>query len=98
VYPRNIPKNPAYNRLLDLKRHYETVPVWVILNPASGPGRNVDTNYTKAIDRLQGTGCVVLGYVTTSYGKRGEAQVRKEIDRWLQLYPRIEGIFFDEMR
>lgn len=97
VYPANIHKNAEYNRLIDLKRRYETVPMWVIVNPASGPGKQVDANYTKAIDRLMGAGCVVLGYVTTSYGKRPEADVRKDIDRWLAMYPRTQGIFFDEM-
>jgi hypothetical protein len=42
----------------------------VVVNPASGPGKAADANYTKAIDRLRGAGCVVLGYVTTNYGKR----------------------------
>src|SRR5262245_58416662 len=97
LYPENVHKNAAYNRLMDLKRQYETVPMWVIVNPASGPGKQVDANYTRAIDRLVGAGCVVLGYVTTSYGKRPEADVRKDIDQWLKMYPRIQGIFFDEM-
>src|SRR3982750_1968779 len=64
VYPARIQTNPAYNRLIDLKRRYETVPMWVIVNPASGPGGAVDSNYTRAIDRLVGAGCVVLGYIT----------------------------------
>lgn len=98
VYPANIHKNPAYDRLIDLKRRFETVPMWVILNPASGPGEQVDANYTKAIDRLCGAGCMALGYVTTSYGKRPEDQVQKDIDTWLTMYPRIQGTFFDEMR
>jgi hypothetical protein len=98
VYPDNVEKNPAYQRLADLKRRHESVPMWVIVNPASGPGKRVDANYTRAIDRLRGAGCVVLGYVTTSHGKRTEAQVKKDIDQWLELYPRCHGIFFDEMR
>ena len=97
VYPENIHKNPTYNRLMDLKRQYETVPIWVIINPASGPGEKVDASYAKAIDRLCGAGCVTLGYVATGYGKRPDAAVRKDIDQWLKLYPRIQGIFFDEM-
>jgi hypothetical protein len=97
-YPGNIHKNSVYNRLIAVKRKYETIPFWVIINPASGPGEKVDANYTKAIDRLLGAGCVVLGYVTTNYGKRTEAQVQRDIDQWLKLYPRIQGIFFDEMR
>jgi hypothetical protein len=97
IYPSDIHHNSAYNRLIELKRRYETVPMWVILDPASGPGEQVDANYSKAIDRLRGAGCVVLGYVTTSYSKRRQADVRKDIDRWLKMYPRIHGIFFDEM-
>jgi hypothetical protein len=98
VYPTDVHKNPTYNRLMDLRRRYETVPMWVIVNPASGPGNQADANYARAIDRLCGAGCVVLGYVTTRYGKRAEAHVRSDIDQWLKLYPRIQGIFFDEMR
>ena len=97
VYPANIHTNPEFNRLIDLKRSHETVPMWVILNPASGPGDKLDSNYTKAIDRLRGAGCVVLGYVSTSYGKRREAEVKADLDRWLKLYPQAQGIFFDEM-
>jgi hypothetical protein len=97
IYPSDIHKNAAYNRLIELKRRYETIPMWVIVNPASGPGGSVDENYSKAIDRLRGSGCVVLGYVTTSYAKRPEADVRTDIDRWLKMYPRIHGVFFDEM-
>jgi len=40
---------------------------------------------------------VTLGYVSTNYGKRKEAEVRKDVDLWLKLYPRIQGIFYDEM-
>lgn len=97
VYPANIHTNPVYNRLIAVKRKHETIPIWVILNPASGPGKAVDANYTKAIDRLQGAGCVTLGYVSTSYGKRSPAEIRKDIDDWRRMYPRIQGVFFDEM-
>lgn len=97
VYPADIHTNPVYNRLIDLKRRYETVPIWVILNPASGPGKTADANYLKAIGRLKGAGCVVLGYVSTGYGKRSVNDVKKEMEQWLKIYPNIQGIFFDEM-
>ena len=97
TYPADVDANPAYTKLIDLKRAHETVPVWVIVNPASGPGEKADANYTTAIDRLTGAGCVVIGYVTTGYGKRAAADVKKDVDRWLTLYPRVKGIFFDEM-
>lgn len=97
VYPENVHTNPEFNRLIDLKRRYETVPMWVILNPATGPGIAVDANYTKAIDRLQGAGCVVLGYVSTEYGKRDGGAVQNDVDHWRSMYPKTQGIFFDEM-
>lgn len=97
VYPANIHTNTEFNRLMDLKRRFATVPFRVIVNPASGPGEAVDANYTKAIDRLVGAGCVVLGYVSTEYGKRPAEKVTRDIDRWLAMYPRIHGLFFDEM-
>ncbi len=97
VYPADIHTNAAYNRLISIKRQFETVPMWVIVNPASGPGEQIDQNYVKAIDRLIGAGCVVLGYVSTSYGSRAADDVEQDIDAWREMYPRVHGIFFDEM-
>lgn len=97
VYPADVYTNESFNRLIALKRRFETVPFWVIVNPASGPGKTLDGNYTKAIDRLVGAGCVVLGYVTTSYGKRVPDEVHGDVLQWIERYPRISGIFFDEM-
>lgn len=97
VYPENIHTHPAYNRLMETKRKYETVPIWVIVNPASGPGTTVDANYTKAIDRLRGAGCVVIGYVSTRYSQQPRAEVVADLRRWRQMYPKVQGIFFDEM-
>src|SRR4051812_13705172 len=97
VYPANVHTNATYNRLIDLKRRYPTIPMWVVLNPASGPGKAADGNYTKAIDRLIGSGSMVLGYVSTRYGKRSAKEVEADIDLWRKLYPRTQGIFFAEM-
>jgi hypothetical protein len=80
-----------------MNRFIAMLPIWVILNPASGPGEHVDANYAKAIDRLTGAGCVVLGYVSTRYGKRAPVDARHDIDRWLKMYPQAQGILFDEM-
>jgi Spherulation-specific family 4 len=97
VYPADIHTNASYNRLMELKRRFERIPFWVILNPSSGPGQQVDANYFKAVDRLIGAGCSVLGYVLTGYGKRSLAEVAKDLQAWQRLYPRTQGIFFDEM-
>lgn len=97
IYPADIHTNADYNRVMDLKRQFSEVPFWVIVNPASGPGTEVDANYTKAIDRLIGAGCVVLGYVPTSYGRLPVKDVQRDMDSWRRMYPRVHGVFFDEM-
>jgi hypothetical protein len=97
VYPSDPQTNEAFNRLIDLKRRYETVPFWVIVNPASGPGTEVDPNYTRIIDRLVGAGCMTLGYVSTSYAKRPAEQIEEDVHLWAEFYPRVHGLFFDEM-
>lgn len=97
IYPANIHTNAAYNRLIDLKLSHPRVPVWAIMNPASGPGKAVDANYTKAIDRLRGAGIITIGYVSTEYGKREAKAVTGDLDIWQKLYPKIQGAFFDEM-
>jgi hypothetical protein len=97
IYPANIHTNAAYNRLIELKLEHPTVPVCAIVNPASGPGAERDANYVKAIDRLHGAGIVVIGYVSTEYARRPRADVERDIARWGELYPKINGLFLDEM-
>ena len=97
LYPADIHTNAAFNRVMELKRQFPAVPFWFIANPASGPGDAVDANYTKAIDRLIGSGCVVIGYLPTDYGRRTSEQVQKHLLAWKTMYPRVHGIFFDEM-
>lgn len=97
VYPSDIFTNPVYNQLIDLKKTYHDVPVYAILNPASGPGTVTDGNYRVAIDRLHGAGIIVVGYVHTSYTARPIEAIQYEITVWQYLYPAIDGIFYDEM-
>jgi hypothetical protein len=73
------------------------VPIVAIVNPASGPGEKADPAYTKLLDRAKRqAGLTLVGYVSTAYGKRPAATVKADVDRWLSLYPQIQGIFFDE--
>jgi hypothetical protein len=97
IYPANIHTNESFNQVMMLKRDHPSVPFWVILNPGSGPGKQPDANYVKAIDRLQGAGCLTLGYVSTEYGKRETKAIDADLTTWLKLYPKIQGVFFDEM-
>jgi hypothetical protein len=68
-----------------------------IVNPASGPGRRVDPNYTTVLEKAaKAKRLTLIGYVSTSYAKRPLEQVKADVDLWLKFYPGIHGIFFDE--
>ena len=98
IYPTpDIWTDPNYNALITAAKENPDIQFHVILNPASGPGTAVDANYERAVRRLQGAGCFVYGYVATGYSARLPADVFADVDTWLSLYGRLDGIFFDEM-
>ena len=73
------------------------VQIVAIVNPASGPGRRVDPNYAAIFERAAKVkNLTLIGYVTTSYARRPAAEVNAEVVRWLEFYPGLQGIFFDE--
>lgn len=72
------------------------VPVTVIVNPGSGPGKQLDPNYARVIALVQKAGVKTVGYVSTRYGKRDAKEVEADVKTWLKLYPSIEGFFLDE--
>lgn len=97
VYPNNPYSDAVVAALLALIRTYHTVPVVVVINPSSGPGAGpADGNYTAFIRVLEAAGAKTVGYVSTAYATRAEADVLADIDLWLSLYPGISGIFLDE--
>lgn len=98
IYPSDIYNNATYNKVIDLAKEYRNVPTIAILNPGSGPGAVVDGNYAAAIRRLLGADIFVLGYVSTAYMARNLVDVIADIDKWLELYPGIKGIFVDELK
>ncbi|TFK34631.1 Spherulation-specific family 4 [Crucibulum laeve] len=85
-----------------------TVPFYIVVNPASGPGASgtqPDTNYQACIARLRttasahGNNLKILGYVATGFGSRASTAVTADIDtynQWATSY-RPDGIFFDEV-
>jgi hypothetical protein len=96
VYPADIYTNVEYNGLIDTIKEYHDIPTYVVLNPANGAGAVVDGNYTAAIKRVRGSGAEVLGYIATNYTALPIADAKLEVDKWVSLYPTIDGIFIDE--
>ena len=71
-------------------------PIVAIVNPASGPGRRVDSNYEEVFRLARSSKVTLIGYVTLSYAKRPAAEVKADVDTWVKFYPGMQGIFFDE--
>lgn len=93
----SYPTTSYWAAIIAAKNSHPTVPVVAIVNPNSGPGTSVDSNYTTGIANLQAAGITVIGYVYTSYGSRAQADVQDDINAWKSFYPSVTGIFFDEM-
>jgi hypothetical protein len=66
-----------------------------VINPASGPGTTADGNYVQTVNQLKAAQVLLMGYVSTSYGVRSEADVIADINRYGTLYG-LTNIFLDE--
>jgi hypothetical protein len=82
-----------WNRLIASAK---AVPIVAIVNPASGPGEHVDTNFAAVIPRARKAGITVVGYIGTQYTRKPLGQVKQEVDTFLRFYPDIQGFHFDE--
>lgn len=97
IFPFYIyPTATAIAPLISTANEYPNVPIWVILNPATGPGTSVDPTYTAAVASLRAAGINILGYVNTNYGNRSKSTVEKDIKTWMTFYA-PDGIFLDLM-
>jgi hypothetical protein len=82
-----------WNRLIAAAK---SVPIVAIVNPASGPGDHVDTNFAAVIPRARKAGVTLVGYIGTQYTRKPLEQVKREVDTFLHFYPDIQGFHFDE--
>ncbi len=100
--PANDDGKTMWSRLVELsKNRPDGLEIDIIFNPASGPGTTRDPNYlTEAgVGPLADVQAFrVLGYVTSSYGKRSIDDIKKDIDIYATGFYAgyVSGIFFDE--
>jgi hypothetical protein len=90
---------PSSQRRADWTRLAEaarSVPLEVILNPASGPGPRRDPNYVAVLEPLRRSGARILGYVDSDYGRRPLAAVEQDLRTYRRFYE-IDGVFIDQM-
>lgn len=91
--------DPVGNGLFEWERLIhaaQRIAIVAIANPNSGPGEAPDEGYRTIISRAMDVGITIVGYVATNYGQRPISQVNADVDRWVQYYPQVAGIFFDE--
>jgi Spherulation-specific family 4 len=82
-----------WNRLIESAK---SAPIVAIVNPASGPGDHVDTNFAAILPRARKAGITLVGYIGTQYTRKPLATVREEVETFLRFYPDIQGFHFDE--
>jgi Spherulation-specific family 4 len=67
----------------------------IIFNPQNGPGAATNAAYPPIIAQAQKAGIRVLGYVSTDYGQRAEADIDADVNGYYSLYS-PSGIYFAE--
>jgi len=83
----------AWQRLMEAASKIKMV---AIVKPSSGPGDQRNADYSSILPAARDKGMRVVGYVSTGYGKRRLPEVKLEIARWVEFYPQISGLFFDQ--
>ena len=86
----------SWNTIIQQKEANPSVPIIAIINPDSGPGASINSNYVTWINSLNAAGIIVIGYDHTSYGTRSVGAVEADMNAYKSWY-NINGIFFDEM-
>lgn len=88
--------DPAQSNWDEMTAAASKTNITAIMNPASGSGSAVNSDYTAAVNTFRAAGGKVIGYVATNYGARAQADVINEINNYQNFY-NIDGIFLDEM-
>ncbi|KAH9894416.1 Spherulation-specific family 4 [Cubamyces lactineus] len=105
IDPVGGPDCPGWGALLSSIAAHPSVPVWAVINPASGPGAHgsqAPVEYQQCIPVLRAAApsVVVLGYVATWEGEASaQSGVNADVDTyagWHATY-RPDGIFFDQV-
>ena len=92
TYPTDL----TWNLVVQAKTTHPSVPIIAIINPNSGPGTAIDSNFVSGIKKLQNAGVIVLGYVYTRYAARAIATVEADLDFDKNWY-NVDGMNFHEM-
>ena len=68
----------------------------LVMNPDSGPGTAIVSEFSDAVQRCQAANISVLGYVDSAYGDRSITDVENDINNYVSWY-QVDGFFIDDM-
>jgi Spherulation-specific family 4 len=92
IYPGGDGRK-EWQRLIDAASKVEIV---AIANPNSGPGSERNIDYAAIFTEASSHGVTLVGYVSTDYGNRPQAEIKNDVDTWIRFYPQVRGFFFDQ--
>ncbi len=75
---------------------FDARPSVVVINPASGPGREPGPGYGPLVEQFQRYGTTVLGYVTTSWLTRSIPECSADAVAYVDSYG-ADGVLYDEI-
>ncbi|WP_374672803.1 spherulation-specific family 4 protein [Acidovorax temperans] len=95
-------KDSPWTTLVSGAKSYPDVKITAIMNPNGGvltSTTTANTDLATAMASFKTANGKVVAYVSTLYGNgaRSEADVKATIDKYLELYPTLDGFFIDEM-
>ena len=95
-------KDSPWTTLVSGAKSYPNVKITAIVNPHGGVLTSTATANTDLVTTMasfRDDKRKVVGYVSTLYGNgaRSEADVKATIDKYLELYPTLDGFYIDEM-
>lgn len=89
--------NSAWNNFADYAQDgQDRTGSIAVMNPASGPGTDVNSDWTAVSNHARNNGHRVVGYVDTNYATRLMGDVVADIDKYYLWYG-VDGVFFDRM-
>lgn len=88
----------AWLQLVNAANANPTVSMIVTINPNSGPGTALNSDFTHGLaDLNKAPNITVIGYTYTDYAARPISQVQADILAYRTWYPQVRGIMLDQM-
>lgn len=97
---RQPPNQSDWVQLATIAQKYPRINIIAVVSPTQdqrgiGDFGGPIEDYANAIRFLQHSGVIVVGYLDTAEVSKSLDDAKREIDRWSEWYPDINGLFFD---